>query len=89
MGQLEILDELLIRGRFLDRVEVGTVEILDERVLQRRVVVGVPYERRDGLEADPAGGPPSALARDELVLVAHGTHKHRLEEADLADRLGE
>ena len=90
VGEAEVLDELLVGGGLLERVEVVAVEVLDQRLLERGGVVGLADERRDGLEADPPGRPPAALARDQLVLVvADRAHQHRLEHADLADRVGE
>ncbi len=70
VGELELLDELLVGRRLLERVEVGAVEVLDHRLLERRGVVEHSDERRDCGEAGPAGGPPPALAGDELVPVA-------------------
>ena len=89
VGQAEVLDELLVRGGLLERVELVAVEVLDERLLERGGVVGLADQRRDRLEADPPGRPPAALTRDQLVAVAHRAHEHRLEHADLADRVGQ
>ena len=65
------------------------MEVLDQRLLERGGVVGLADQGRDRLEPDPAGGPPAALAGDQLVAVAARAHEHRLEHADLADRVGE
>ena len=90
VGQAEVLDELLVGGGFLERVEVVAVDVLDQRLLERGGVVGLAHQRRNGLQPDPPGRPPPPLPRDELVLpVARRAHEHRLEHADLADRVGE
>ena len=34
VGQVEVLDELLIRGGFLERIEVLAVQVLDQRMLE-------------------------------------------------------
>ena len=85
----EVLDELLVRRRLFQRVEVVAVQVLDERVLQRRRVVGLLDQGRDRLEPDPTGGSPSPFAGDELVAVARGAYQHRLEHAHLTDRVSE
>ena len=89
MGQPEVLDQLLVRGRFLEWIEVVAVEVLHERMLDRRSVVGLAYERGDHLEADPPGGAPATLAGDQLVAVADRADEDRLEHPDLTDRVGE
>ena len=83
----ELVQQLLVRGRLFERVQVGAVDVLEQRVPQHRVVAGVPDDRRDGLLADGLGGPPAALAHDQFVAaVADVADDDRLEEADLLDR---
>ena len=36
VGHAEVLDQLLVGGRLLERVEVLAVEVLDQRLLERR-----------------------------------------------------
>ena len=95
VGEPEVLDELLVGGGLLERVEVVAVQVLDERLLERGGVVGLADERRDRLEADPPGRPPAALARDQLVLpspagrtsTGWSTPTSRIESASDAERL--
>ncbi len=47
VGEVEVLDELLIGGGLVERVEVLPVEVLDEGLLEARRVVGDLDERRD------------------------------------------
>jgi hypothetical protein len=89
VGEPEVLDELLVGGGLLERVEVVPVQVLDERVFQRGGVVGLAHQRRNGLEPHPPGGAPPPLPRDDLVPVVDGTNENRLQHADLADRVGE
>ena len=35
VGEVEVLDQLLVGGRLLERVEVLAVEVLDQRLLER------------------------------------------------------
>ena len=69
VGEPEVLDQLLVGGRLLERVEVVALEVLDERLLERGRVVGVADERGDRLQPDPARRAPAALAGDQLVLA--------------------
>ncbi len=87
VGEAEVLDELLVGRRLLEHVEVRAVDVLDQRVLERRRVVGVADQRGDVLQPDPPRRPPAALAGDQLVAVVGLAHEHRLEDPDLADRL--
>ena len=89
MGQREVLDQLLVGRGLLERVEVGPVDVLDERLLERGDVVALADERRHPTDPQPAGRPPAALAGDELELVTDRPDEHRLEDADLTDRLGQ
>src|SRR5262245_35061489 len=89
VGEAEVLDELLVGAGLLERVQLLALEVLDQRLLEGRAVVGLAHERGNGLEPDPAGGPPAALPRDHLVAVAHGPDQHRLEHTHLADRVGQ
>ena len=90
VGEREVLDELLVGGRLLERVELLALEVLDDRLLEHRGVVGDPDDRGDRLEPDAPRRAPAALARDQLVAVAaRPRDQHRLEHADLADRVGE
>ena len=90
VGEREILDQLLIRGGFLERVQLLALDVLDDGVLQHRGVVGDPHHGRDRLEPDPPRRAPAALAGDQLVAAAlRGPDEHGLEDADLADRVGQ
>ena len=62
VGEAELLDELLVGGRLLERVEVRAVEVLDEGLLERGGVVEHLDEGRDRGRARP-GGPPASAAR--------------------------
>ena len=93
VGAPEVLEQLAVGRRLLERVELGAVQVLQQRVAQHVVVVGVPHDRRDGGEAGLLGGAPAALAHDQLVgVLAGAAHDDRLQQPDLADgvhQLGE
>ena len=88
MGQREVLDELLVRRRFFERVELFALDVLDDRVLEHRGVVCDPNDRGNRLKADSARRAPAALAGDQLVrTVLSRTDQDRLEHANFADGL--
>ena len=89
VGKPEVLDQLLVRRRLLERVEVVAVKVFDQRVLERGGVVGLAHQRRDPVEPHAPGGTPPSLARDQLVAVLDRPDEHRLEHADLTDRVGQ
>ena len=58
VGEVEVLDELLVGGRLLERVEVLAVEVLDQRLLERAAIVG-----RSRTIAGIVGSPARRAAR--------------------------
>ena len=85
VGAAEVVEQLLVGGRLLERVELGAVQVLQQRVAQQGVVAGLPDDRRDGVEPGLLGGPPPALTHDQLVAVLTGRPDHdRLQQPDLA-----
>src|SRR5699024_5342626 len=62
--------ELLVGRRFLEGVELGPVEVLQQRITQEDVVLDVAYDRWDRLSAGQLGRPPAPLTHDERVSAA-------------------
>ena len=65
VGQLVVRDpelgeQLLVRGRLLERVELDAVDVLEQGVTQHVVVAGPPDDRRDPPRARPAARPATA-----------------------------
>jgi hypothetical protein len=90
VGQPEVLDELLVRRSFLNRVEVLAVEVLDERLGDTGDFVSCPHEGWDTLEPGPSGCTPPPFASDDLIVViAQIPDEDRLKDADFPDRGGE
>jgi hypothetical protein len=89
VGQPELIDELLIGRRLLQRVEVFAVEVLDQRLLETRDIAGVGlHEYRNGLQTGTTGSTPAPLPCDELVALLFSVdfpNQHRLEQSHLAD----
>ena len=89
MGVPELLDELLVGGSLLEDVEILTMQVLDQRLLETSRFIGRLNQHRDGLEARPPGCPPPSFAGDQLEFVGGVTadlpHQHGLEDAQLLD----
>ena len=66
VGAAEVLQQLTVGGGLLQRVQLGPVQVLQQRVAEHHVVAGVPHDGRDA-SARPARGPPAALAHHQLV----------------------
>ena len=62
VGQLEVLDQLLVGRGLLQRRQVLTVQVLDECPLDQTEVVGVANDGRDRRRGRP-GAPPASGAR--------------------------
>ena len=63
MGAPEVVEQLLVCRRLLERVELAAVQVLEQCVAQEVVVVGVLDDRGDDSEVRDLGGAPPALAR--------------------------
>ena len=63
VGELEVLDQLLVGRRLLERGEIRAVEVLDERLLDGAHVVGDADDRRDGRRGRRGGRPASGARR--------------------------
>src|SRR6187431_2780730 len=68
LSQAELVDEPLVALRLLERVEVGTLQILDECEGEHRPVVEVADDGGDLRPAEPADRAQATLASDELPL---------------------
>ena len=82
-GQAEALGQLLVvhaeaievvlepLGLF-DRVEVGALDVFGEGRLEHLLIVEIDHVDGHGRQARIVGGPQTAFAGDELVMVADG-----------------
>ena len=90
LGELEFLLQTLQRNRFFDRVEVFTLNILDQRHGDRGFIRHVAHHRRDSLLAGLLAGTPAALPGDNLkAATANGAHHDGLHHALSLDRVGQ
>ena len=78
--------------RFLERRQALALQVLDQRDLERLHVAQVLDENRHAVQLGALRRAPAAFAGDDLVgpwLALELAHHDRLQDAVLADRLGE
>src|SRR5947207_6707106 len=81
----ELVDQLAIGARRLDRVEILALQVLDQRQLELLAIGKLANDRRDPLEAGHPRGTDASLAGDELITVDRLGHEDRLDDAVLLD----
>ena len=82
-----LAQQAAVGERLLDRVQVGTLDVLDERQLQQLRAVHLTHDHRHGGQVGEARRLQTALARDEAVAaLLFQAHHQRLQDAVLADR---
>jgi hypothetical protein len=85
--QAELVDQPLERQRLLDRVEIGALQVLDQRALEGLAAVDVLDHHRHVVAPGPLRGAPAALAGDQRVAAARPRpHHQRHDHAVGADR---
>ncbi len=90
MGHAKIFQKLLVGGRFFERSEVGSLQVLDQGFGQGSRVVARPDHRRDLGEAGASGRPPPSLPRHQSVAAVRvASQHHRLENTNGSDRVGQ
>jgi hypothetical protein len=90
VSQVKVLDKLLIRGGFLEGMEINSMQVLHDCLLERKSVVDVVLDE-DGheLETREARRPPATFASDQLEFTARTfdrTHNDRLQYAQFLYR---
>ena len=83
----EVLHEMVIGTRFLHRVQVFTLYVLDERDFTDLRIAVLTHDRGDGGKPCKACRAQAALACDNLVAALwQAPHEQRLQDAVLLDR---
>jgi hypothetical protein len=82
LGHSEIVREPVIAFAFFDRIQVSTLQILDQRQGQDRFVVDLLDDRWNFFPAELGGGAESSLTSDELepILTWAAAHRDRLQQ---------
>ncbi len=65
----EVIQQLLVGGRLLKRIQLLPVQVLDESVPEHVVIGCLPNDGRDHRNASYLAGSPPPLAHDQLVAV--------------------
>ena len=81
MGEPELVDELAVRAGLLERVEVGALDILDERQLELLAAGCLADDRRDAREAGELRSANPTLAGDQAIPLERLGHEHRLQDS--------
>ena len=58
----EPVHQLAISLRLFDRIEVGALDILDDRDFENFGIIEIPHDDRNLVDLRPLGGPPTAFA---------------------------
>lgn len=87
LRQAAVVDQLTVSGGLLYRVEVGTVNVLDESSLEGPALVGCHHHDGDVGQAARTRSPPPALPGDQLVTpLFGGSHEQRLQQTQCSNR---
>jgi hypothetical protein len=89
LGKPEVIDQLAVGIRFLDRSEVGPLHVLDQRELELLPIHKLANHGRDAVEPGELRGAEAALTRDQLVAVERFRDQDGLDDAVLGDACGE
>src|SRR5439155_14512442 len=92
LREMKLVDQAAVRLRFLDRIQVLALDVLDERHLEQRALLSRSYfadDDRHALQAGEQGGPPTAFAGDDLESIIEPADDDRLDDAVRFDRPGE
>src|SRR6202047_3443605 len=88
----ELIAEPLVAGRFLERIEVGSLDVFDDRELERLPVVGLEADDRHLMQSGALRRPPAPLTGDNFVSVrdpCQRAREKRLNDAFFLDRGGQ
>jgi hypothetical protein len=66
----EPVHQLSITLRLFDRVQVGALDVLDDRDFQHLGIVEVPHDDGQFVNLRPLGGPPAPFAGNDLIAIA-------------------
>jgi hypothetical protein len=93
VGQIKLIDKLLICGGLFQGMEVNSMEVLHDRLLERETIVHVVLQE-DGyeLEFGNTGRSPTSFAGNKFILVRFTFHRSNddgLEYSELRYRGGQ
>ena len=84
--QIALVQQLLIRGSLFDRIQVLSMNVLDEGSLERSAIVRFYDHDRYLGQSGALCGTQTTLTHDQLVaIIPCGTHQQRLQHTQLSD----
>ena len=85
LRQPELRDEFLIPLGFFNRIEVGTLQVLDQREREDGLIIEFSHVNGNVLPSECLDGAESPFARDEFETCATRTYEQRLEQSTRPD----
>ena len=89
VGQSKLLEQAMQGAGFLERIQVVTLDVLDECHGHGCLVIDIADNGWNLVQAGELCCPPAALAGDDFVGIADWTHDDRLHHALRRDRVSE
>ncbi len=92
LGVVEAIDQLVIGGRFLDRIEILALHVFDDGEFEGFRILHLADDHRHVMQLGALRRAPAPLARHDLETVAHaldGAHENRLKDSLFADGVRE
>src|SRR2546423_5174808 len=86
MCESEFIGEALVAARFLHGIQIGALEILDQRQREQRAIVDVANDRGDIIPAESCRSTKATLAGDELEIIARPSDGNRLQQTGRLER---
>lgn len=83
------IDQLAIAFRFLNRIEILTLDVFDQRDFGRGRIVDLANDRGNRVKPGALRSTPATLAGDNLKAVPVRSKQDWLKYAALSDRIGE
>ena len=83
--EAELAGQPAVGGGFFNGIEIGALDVLNQGQLEHLLITGSAHDDRGFREPDFLGGPPSALAGDELVFAGYLADDQRLDDSPGAD----
>ncbi len=88
LGQPELVDQLPVGERLVDRIKVRALDVLHESDLELVAVGKLAHDGGDAIESGEASRSDAPLPGDQLVSVDRPRYEDRLEDAVLTDARG-
>ena len=85
----ELVHQLAIAKRLFNRIEVSTLDILDNCDLKNFSIVKISNQNRQLVKLRPLSGPPTAFTRNDLILISDRPNDQGLNNTLFLNRISE